>query len=320
MSGDRLDLERPRYKQDHFSGRFWHFFDMANPLNIFATNAELQSAVELLQQYKSGQEPRETTDSQVWHAQKLYNSAFHPDTGEKQTLIGRMSFQVPGGLILVGGMLAFYKSNVQVVMWQFFNQSFNAVVNYTNRNANSPITKKQMAVAYASATTTATITATFLNRMTKAAPPILQRWVPFAAVAAANCVNIPFMRQQELKSGVTVSDEEGNPLGQSKKAAMKGIAQVCISRISMAASAMIPIPVIMRLLERTSSFKLRTRQSWLLQTLLSGIILVVAVPMGCSLFPQTCSMALDDLEADLQDSIRRQYGSRITRVYFNKGL
>ena len=52
MSGDRLDLERPRYKQDHFSGRFWHFFDMANPLNIFATNAELQSAVELLQQYK----------------------------------------------------------------------------------------------------------------------------------------------------------------------------------------------------------------------------------------------------------------------------
>lgn len=27
-------------------------------------------------------------------------------------------------------------------------------------------------------------------------PPIVSRFVPFAAVAAANCINIPFMRQR----------------------------------------------------------------------------------------------------------------------------
>jgi hypothetical protein len=40
--------------------------------------------------------------------------------------------------------------------------------------------------------------------------------VPFAAVAAANCVNIPLMRQNELVDGVDVFDENGNLVGQSR--------------------------------------------------------------------------------------------------------
>lgn len=30
----------------------------------------------------------------------------------------------------------------------------------------------------------------------QSAPPLLARWVPFIAVAAANCVNIPLTRQR----------------------------------------------------------------------------------------------------------------------------
>lgn len=36
------------------------------------------------------------------------------------------------------------------------------------------------------------------------------------AVAAANCINIPVMRQRELIDGVMVTDREGNDLAQSK--------------------------------------------------------------------------------------------------------
>lgn len=45
---------------------------------------------------------------------------------------------------------------------------------------------------------------------------MFQRYVPFAAVAAANCVNIPLMRQNELICGIDVYDENENKVTQSK--------------------------------------------------------------------------------------------------------
>ena len=44
------------------------------------------------------------------------------------------------------------------------------------------------------------ITINFDWLILQSAPPLIGRFVPFAAVAAANCVNIPLMRQTYVDS------------------------------------------------------------------------------------------------------------------------
>lgn len=59
--------------------------------------------------FRKNQEPKGTTTEQIIYAKKLYESSFHPDNGDKQNVFGRMSFQVPGGMLITGAMLQFYR-------------------------------------------------------------------------------------------------------------------------------------------------------------------------------------------------------------------
>ncbi|XP_066278968.1 sideroflexin-1-like [Branchiostoma lanceolatum] len=314
----KVNLDAPRFDQSTFSGRAKHFFTITDPRNLLATSSQLEEAKSLVLQYRLGKLPSSVTEDQLWQAKNLYDSAFHPDTGEKMFLIGRMSAQVPMNMTITGFMMTFYKTTPAVVFWQWINQSFNAIVNYTNRSGDSPIPVRTLGLSYVLATTAATGTALGLNSIVKnIASPLIGRYVPFAAVAAANCINIPCMRSRELTNGIPINDENGNRVGESRRAATLAITQVVVSRIVMAMPGMAIPPIIMNYMEQKGI--LLKRFPWTAAPLQIGIIgvsLVFATPLCCAIFPQKSSMSVKLLEPEVRDKLP----DSTTRVYFNKGL
>jgi len=297
MMEQRPDLTKPRWDQATFVGRLKYFFAVTDPRLSLLGDSELEGAKSLLELYKQKQEPEGTTPEQLWRAKHIYESAFHPDTGEKQNVFGRMSFQVPGGMLITGAMLQWYKSNAGVIFWQWVNQSFNALVNYTNRNANVEQDNSKLVIAYVSATSSALVTALGLKAyLAKKASPLFQRYVPFAAVAAANMVNIPLMRRNEIENGILCVDDEGSPMMNSKTAAILGISQVTLSRIVMAMPGMTVLPVIMERLEKKAWMQRVKPLHGPIQVVLVGCFLLFMTPTACSLFPQTASINTSTIE------------------------
>ena len=115
---------------------------------------------------------------------------------------------------------------------QWVNQTYNAGMNYGNRNASSKYTNADLFRGYAGAVAvsvsialfTRTIFAKQLRSMKGAKLTVFNAFLNYVAGASAGASNLVLMRYKELEQGITVHNEKGDKeYGKSKAAGKKAI-------------------------------------------------------------------------------------------------
>ena len=72
MSNQVINIDEPRYDQSTYIGRAKHFFVTNNPLNILASDKELENAKDIVESFrKSKSLPSNVTVDQLWQAKYL---------------------------------------------------------------------------------------------------------------------------------------------------------------------------------------------------------------------------------------------------------
>lgn len=218
-----------RYDMNTFTGRMLHFYSVNDPRTLLFTDEEAKSAERLLKLHELGEAPEGTTDADLWHARRVLESALHPDTGEPIFSLFRFSAFVPVNMVVVTATItpAVISSFPATAFVHFLNQTYNAAINYANRNASNPVPTARLAEGYAGAVATSLSIGMLSTALTKrvaaragggggaAAAAIIRSTLPFLAVSLAGASNVVLMRRNELTTGVDVFDDDGRELGKS---------------------------------------------------------------------------------------------------------
>nr|XP_021382474.1 sideroflexin-5 isoform X2 [Lonchura striata domestica] len=298
-----FQLGKPRFEQTSFYGRFRHFLDIIDPRTLFVSKSRLKEAVQLLEDYKHGTLPPGVTNKELWGAQKIKQAIIHPDTNETIFMPFRMSGYIPFG----------------TPIW--LNQSHNACVNYANRNASKPSPTSKFIQGYLGAVISAVSIAVGLNvliqranKFTPATRLLIQRFVPFPAVASANICNVVLMRHTELEEGIDVLDNNGNIVGSSRVAAKHALLETALTRVVLPMPILVLPPIIMSVLEKTSLLRSRPRMILPVQSLVCLAAFGLALPLAISLFPQMSEIETSQLEPEIAMATSSK------TVVYNKGL
>lgn len=268
----------------------------------------------------------ETEFQEILKADRISKAVYHPDTGEKVPILFRMCTFVPVNMPIVFGMVCTSQTLINVIFWQWINQTYNACWNYSNRNATSTFTTKELATAYSGAVT-ASISVALIGRQISRKFGIttgsiskmrfVNGLVSLFALSTAGFLNLYLIRYNETLKGITVS-HKGKPMGTSKKAAQTAVFNSAMTR------AVLPVPLLMF-----------TPLCWKVAELLKlapagkiGIIaldmvfivfaLTFSLPVAISLFKQTITVPAEKLEPEFQNM--SVDGQRVTHFDFNKGL
>ncbi|CEG36673.1 mitochondrial tricarboxylate carrier family [Plasmopara halstedii] len=324
MSTPEAHIKLVDRNEDTYYGRVRKTFYMLDFRTAFTTEHALKNAQQLVEAHQRGDfvEPAD-----LEHAQNVTHAILHPDTGTPVFMPLRASMIVPMNMIMDGAMLL-ANSTKTTILAQWLNQTYNALHYYANRNASNEDTTEQRLVAYIGATASSVGASLGIRQLAKQMTnvkwaPVVARLGPFAAVAAADLLNMAVMRQSEYLKGVHVYDENGDHVGKSKRCGALAVASCTAGRIFAAAPILILPPLLMSRLNTHSTIFTRPKTKWLrVPTLLGfvGCAIQFSVPLTFGLFRQTAQVDIKYLEPDLQHAIRKLDGQPVRTVTYNKGI
>ena len=256
----------------------------------------------------------------------------HPDTGKIIPLPFRMSFFVPMNVPIAAGMMLYGDTVRRQLFWQWFNQSYNAGLNYANRNATVESSANEVLYSYLSATTIACSVAWGLGRVVRS--PRVQRLpklalstanvlVPFTAVAMAGAFNAFAMRYKETVDGITVTDHAGDKRGTSVTAGRQAVLQVALTRVALPIPVLLAPGAIIRGINAIPAIGRATSRSAVARIFLELSVIVpclmFALPAAIAIFPQWSEVDATALEEQFH-GLTDRYGNPVQKLYFNKGL
>ena len=259
--------------------------------------------------------------------QTVISTAIHPDTGNYISWPFRFSSFMAMNMPIAFGMIFTAPTPVNTIFWQWFNQTYNAALNYENRNASSKYTTNDIMVSYFMATASAITVGLGMRKMFASRTANLKggklffmnALSSFFAISAGGFLNAFFMRRTEIDKGIDVMDPQtGESLGKSRNCAKKAVLQTAISRVALVFPIFIP-PTIYTLLESANLMPKYRPFSIGIELSLLVVHLYCAVPLGLASFPQRGTIGVSELEPEFQN-LKNAKGESITEFSFNRGL
>jgi tricarboxylate carrier len=258
-----FSLNDSRYDQSSFGGRFRHFVEFTNPFLLLTSAAEMEEMKIHLTQFKNNTLPDSVSDEKLWKAKYVIGGTFAKD-GEMIPWPFRMSGYAVGNLPICVGLMLPGAGLATTVLFQWANQTQNALTNHFNRPSVEALPMDKLGVSYGGAVVAAVGISVgakqAVSRVANAAVRAnLGRIVPFMSVASANVVNTYLMRRHEIAAGIKVFNTEGNEVGTSQIAAAGAVKATCASRAVLSFCMLFFPPFIYPVFERTALLKANPR-------------------------------------------------------------
>ena len=331
------------YNLSTYKGRIAHFYTILDPRTLLIDTKQLNQALDRLDKYKqnpsilySNNTINEKLNKQLWESKLTKQSIIHPDTDKPIFWAFRFS-AFPVLNIPITTLLLFPGSTTVTVVSQFINQTYNVAVNYSNRNASNPMTNSKLFVSYVAAVSMSCGIGFGLRQITKnynlATNVFLRGFIPYTAITLASCLNLYFIRWNEVTEGITlrikcdkteketkenrIQTMEWKEVGKSRVAGNVALIKCCIARMVWSVPPLFFPPMIMKglFLNKQWFLRLKPWHKMCIESSVIGCVLFTFIPPSLATFPQRDSITNKWLEPQFKEQF-----SDDTLFYFNKGL